>query len=404
MHFNNTTEIRVVYEDPQKKEEYYYIQDNMWTDHMLYLIVNYSDGSAGWGYICNGPDGAGYGDGLNQKLSDTMVLSNYDMSHSTSATSILGTIYSKAISITNPGFVGQDGTILFTPTKSTTEMITGGYPCIMSMGSSADSTYRNMWIEGFSWSWDGEVFYVGKTYNVCSFANANINSGVSSFNIYDTTGFRKGHKIRLYKSDNQSGHRLTDISSNTLTIEGTTNTTYAKGSTVSVDCALIYTNKSTLASSIISGAMDIPVNDVADFAVNQWGMIDDETNWQGFYINSIAVSGASGTLTITGGGLDNAYSNTNSIVYGSFKDAHSTSTNVNARDWYGWRNHYTTFSTAEGTSFGSTPIRTIAIKEASNVKPLVLILLPYGIYKDSGSYSSTLYVSYRYLVAARYLS
>ena len=406
MHFNNTTEIRVVYDDPQKEDQYYLLQDNMWTDYMLSCIVNYANT---YGWLFNMVDsGVGYmygADGSNMKMQDTIVLSNYDMTHATSATSILGTTYAKACSVDGYSYLpGLPGTIAFTPTQSTTMMITGGYPCIMSMASSTDSTCRNMWVEGFSWSWDGEIFYVGKTYAVSSFANATIGSGTSSFDVYSTTGFRKGHQIRIYKSDNHSGHRLTNISSNTFTIEGTTNTQYAKGSTVSVDCALIYTNKSTLASSTITGATTIPVSDVADFAVNQFGMIDDETNWEGFYINSIAVSGASGILTITGGGLTAAYSNTNSTVYGSFKNAHSPSTNVDARDWYSWRYHATTFSTAEGTAFGSTPIRTIGLKYSGLANPYVIILLPYGIYKDSGSYSSTLYIQYKYMVASRYLS
>jgi len=400
MHFNNTLELTLVYDDPQKESVCVRLQDNMWTNKFIDKIVKGFTNDNAQALV-----GSTIGDSCGGSYSDMVyiTLSNYDIQHAASATSILGTTYAKAVTRTSlrPGVE----VLSFDAVKSSANMITGGYPCLMSAGVHGNLTYRNMWVEGFSHLWDSEIFYIGKTYSASSFVNATVNSGSTNFDVYDASGFRKGQYICMYKAADTNLRQITDIVSNTIYIDTPTDTNFNKGFSVYADCALVYTAKSTLVNSAVSGATTLDVANIADFVDGQWGMIDNETNWQGIYISSVAVAGVSGTLTITGG-LNADYSNTNSIVYGSFKSSHAVGTAFTPRDWYGWKHLYTTFSTAEGTAYGTTPIKTVCLQTLDNPMqgPMVSILLPYSIYKDSGSYLSTLYISYKYMVAARYLS
>jgi hypothetical protein len=342
--------------------------------------------------------------GADTELPYYLSVTDYDVQHTQSASSVLGIKFTNTTSTISAYLPGSITTTTYTSLRSSANMITGGYPCIMSMGCKDLNSYRNMWVEGLSFKWGNETFYIGKTYSTSSFVNATVSSGTSSFDLYSAAAFRKGQTITLYKNDNYSSHLVTNITSNTITIDGTVNATYNKGSSVYADCALIYVCKSTLTSSVISGATTIGVSDATGFAAGQWAMIDDGTNWEGIYISTVDQPGVSGTLTITGGGLSVAYSSANSTVYGGFKEVHTQPTDVYARDFYGWRNIAYSFPSNEATSFGTNPIRTIAITCIGSSAPLVAILLPYGVYKDTGAYSSTLYVSYRYMMVARYLS
>ena len=271
MHFNNIVEITQVFDDPNKETISVRVPNNMWTDTMIQWILKYP------GFVF---DSTG-SNGVDTELPYYISVSDYDVQHTQSASSVLGTKFTNSTSSIAAYGPGSTQTTTFISLKSSDNMITGGYPCVMSMGCKDLTSYRNTWVEGFSFKWDNEVFYVGRTYSVNSYVNATVSSGSSSVDLYSAAGFRKGQIITLYKSDGFSSHLITNISSNTITIDGVTNATYNKGSSAYVDCALTYVCKSTLASTAISGTTSISISDTTDFVDNQWAMIDDGTNWQG---------------------------------------------------------------------------------------------------------------------------
>ena len=399
--FANTIDIHMEYDNPALAPVDVHIGQNMWTDHWMgrHTALTY-------GLITDStqnPAPTGYGN--NPYI---VCLSSYDVPHDVTA-QVLQPTGNTTDKVASYGCAYPES-ISFTSELNSVELANSKYPCLMSMSYS--TYYRNFWSPGLSFDWGNETFYVEEPYYNNMFTNASVPISSTSLSMYGVSGVRIGMPIRLWKYSRGETVRATSVTTSTIGITGlsagSSNTgAYQKGTTVSTDCALIYTCKSTLSTEATYGSSSISVTDGSIFSVNQPFMINDGVNWEGHIIDTINVNaiGITGTLSASyASGVK---------VYGGFKNTHLKSTAITPRDWYAMTTVQTTFGTTEGITYGvGNPIRTIGFKATTienNARPypnnpVIIVLLPYGILKDNATYSGTVSVRYTWWAVARYLS